>query len=570
MTTTETQEKLKRQRSPSPAPQDENTAGEGAELGRVNDERERREAKKPRIGEHVTTAVAHDSTNTVGVDEVEDKKRKRAVDEESPPAGSHLPSATSLVPSGKKRKGLPPNAATTPTLTSHNSQSSFAGTHLGSAPLQQGAGSPTLPLAHMANAGHPGLWKTLAASNKEHPMQRSSNLPPGFDELPEHERTAQQSAEDHNPEPDLYGSPVCLPLAHRGFCTFSHDSHFSKDTKQILSDATSYYPQRQLPFQIPTGKLSDTARAECYKGAVSEILWFFSRNLQNSQKYVGLSETQIKERELEYQKRSEDCPLIFQEAFKHTARGRLDKTAHLWLIPRIHNYYNTDQDGRSNLLDRIVRDLVHEFPDLHPNFLKLRNSAMEKEYLSSLRNLVSVAASGIKSTLGNPSKVEAINKDVVKQLTGPKTASRPHDLWMKSVLDRLKDEEPEMDSDDSEAAQLRRRQLAEARDIQAAWDTVYDDTKEKHGAKYAKKHRLRIEQEFRQAKFSQLGEEVQAIWEGLAVEADKAIDPTTALIGGMPFVNLVTKRFGEIAKVPLVIMIGAPDLQNPGQYLVYQ
>ncbi|KIO29008.1 hypothetical protein M407DRAFT_6486 [Tulasnella calospora MUT 4182] len=360
--------------------------------------------------------------------------------------------------------------------------------------------------------------------------QPSDGLPPGFDGLaqPSGDVSARDAVEGPTPEADPYGAPVHLPQAYRGYYS------------------TCYYPDRKIPFQIPTGKLSAKARAERYK---------------------DLADDQVAAREAEYKTLSENYPLIFREAFKHTARGRLDRAAHLWLVPRVHNYYHTSQDGRSSLLDRIVRDLVHEFPDLHPNFLKLKDSLMEKEYLTSLRNLVSVATSGIKSTLENPSKVESINRDIVKQLTGANGPSRPHDLWIKSILDRLKEDELEADNDGD--AGRRQEELAEARALEAEWTARYNQIKKVHGSKYATRHRLKHEQEFRKEKFGNLSPETQAIWDDLAEKVDSAIDPVTALVTALPFVNLVNKRFCEIAKVPMIIMVGAPDQQHPGQFLVY-
>lgn len=195
---------------------------------------------------------------------------------------------------------------------------------------------------------------------------------------------------------------------------------------------------------------------------------------------------------------------------------------------------------------------------------------MEKEYFTGLRNLVSVACSGIKSNLENPAKVEAINKEIIKRLTGAVVPSRPHDLWFKSIVNRLKEPQEEGDDENIEAAELRQKLLAEAQALQDGWETTYNRTKDLHGAKYAANHRLKLQQEYRKEKFGKAPEEEQAFWVESAAKAEKAIDPMTALMSAMPFVNLVNGRFCEIAKVPMVIMIGAPDHQNPGQYIVYQ
>lgn len=196
---------------------------------------------------------------------------------------------------------------------------------------------------------------------------------------------------------------------------------------------------------------------------------------------------------------------------------------------------------------------------------------MEKEYLTSLRNLVSVATSGIKSALENPSKVENIDKEIVKQLTGTNRPSRPHDLWATSLLDLLKTEEKEpgseLEGDDDEACQ---GQLAQARALRSGWEEAYNEVKKTEGAKHASRHRLKLQQEYWKKEFEQQSEEEQGFWVELAGKAERSLDPAAALAKALPFVNLVNRRFCEITKVPMVILVGAPDQRNPGKFVVYQ
>ncbi|KAG8925863.1 hypothetical protein FRC01_009602, partial [Tulasnella sp. 417] len=494
-------------------PRKENAVNDGPVL-----KPDRPEAKKSRIDDGIAGSVAHLDTRMSSVCPATEKKRKYDEDDGPLSANSPLPSVSSSDRASKKMKPLLSDSVNTSTSASHNIQPSTAGTQLGLAPNPPRPDSSNLPIPHILNIDHQTSNTTRI-------------LPPGFDDLADvYGLTTGEAPEHSTPEADLYGPPVHLPQAQRGYYS------------------TVYYPQRKPQFQVPTGKLSVEARAE---------------------RYQGLSEDDIKAREKEYEKKSEDCPLVFREAFKHTARARLDKVAHLWLVPRVHNYYHTHSEGRSDLLDRIVRDLVHEFADLHPNFLKLKDASMEKDYLGSLRNLVSATSSSIKSTLENPSKVEAINKEVIKHLTGSVVASRPHDLWYSSIVDRLKEEDGGMEKDEGEPGKIRQAQLAEAQALEQGWNEAYDEVKNGKGAKHASRHRLKLQQEYRKAKFGQIGEEEQRIWEENAAEADRPVDPTTALISGLPFVNLVNRRFAELAKVPLVILVGAPDHQNPGRYLVY-
>lgn len=284
------------------------------------------------------------------------------------------------------------------------------------------------------------------------------------------------------------------------------------------------------------------------------------------------------EREKKYEQLSKDCPKVFQEAFKHTSRGRLDKAAHHWLVPRVRNYYGTESDGRSGVLDRIIRDLIHEFPDLHPNFLKLKDSSMEKEYLASLRNVVSVAASGIKAALGNPSKFQNIDKDVVKFLTGNTLPPRAHDLWAKFKIKQAKEaaeqaakrEKEQPCSEPIGSRDQSENELEKPFNYPAEWDQVYAGHVKTHGKKFAANHRLKFEQDFRTERFDQLPTQEKKIWEEQAAKLEKPFDRLDIIASGMPFMNHVFKRFAEIAEVPMLVILGAPDFQNPREVVIYQ
>ncbi|KAG9017570.1 hypothetical protein FRB90_000703 [Tulasnella sp. 427] len=306
--------------------------------------------------------------------------------------------------------------------------------------------------------------------------------------------------------------------------------------------ATCYYPERTIPFVIPNGELSENARRERYR---------------------DLTDKQIAEREAAYEDLSKQCPLVFQNVFKHTARARLDRMARFWLVPRIQNYYFTPTECRKALLNRIVRDMFHEFPDLHPNFLKLKNATEERKYLIAVWNVVSHAACSLKSTLENPTKIDNIDKDIVRHLMGTAGPVRPHDLWARSLTDRPGGEA----SQDIEPGD--RPEDGDGPNVLAEWDAMFEEVKAQHGDKYASRNRLKLEQDFRKDKFSKLSEEEQKIWADLAANSDRLVDSTTALATGLPLVNLMLKRFAGIAEVPMVVILGAPDLQNPGKVLVY-
>ncbi|KAG9047219.1 hypothetical protein FS837_002781 [Tulasnella sp. UAMH 9824] len=476
----------KRALSPAPVTESGNAVNVAMQPAASLDGSEHRGAKRLKVDSPVISPGAQDTTGIAG-GVADREKRKRGDDELPSQADPSLPSVDPPARDAKRRKPQPTNPDTL-------------------------SGLPPSDREHLTTGTTPGLP----------PLNADSPVP---------ETSEQEADKLPGTESDPYGAPVHLPQASRGYYS------------------TTYYPDRKIPFQIPTGQLSSKARAERYK---------------------GLTENQIAAREAEYKARTENLPLAFREAFKHTARGRLDKVAHLWLIPRVHNYYQTKPDGRSALLDRIVRDLVHEFPDLHPNFLKLKSSSMEKEYLTSLRNLVSVAASGIKSALENPSKVEKIDKEIIKLLTGTNRPSRPHDLWATSLLDLLKTEEKETGSDiEGDDDDDREEQLAQARALKSGWEEAYNQFKKTEGAKRASRNRLKLQQEYWKSNFEMLPEKQQAVWVDLAGKADPSMDPEATLAKALPFVNLVNRRFCEITKIPMIILAGAPDPQNPGKFIVY-
>ncbi|KAG8914635.1 hypothetical protein FRC00_011930 [Tulasnella sp. 408] len=251
-----------------------------------------------------------------------------------------------------------------------------------------------------------------------------------------------------------------------------------------------------------------------------------------------LTDAEVQELEASYERQSANYPAVFQQAFKHTAHGRLDKHAHLWLIPRLYNYYHSrSREQRTALLNRIIQDLVAEFPDLHPNFLKLCDVVMENKYLDSLRNVVFVAIGGIKSTLENPSKIENIDKDMIKRLTGTTLPPRPHDLWASTELAKIQDR-PDTAPATAPGKEGSSQQVPNLKDD---WKAFLEEAKKTQGAEAGSKHRLKLQQEFRKLKFGQLPEAEQQIYIDGAKASNKPIDPVTALVSGLPFLNLVNR-----------------------------
>lgn len=195
---------------------------------------------------------------------------------------------------------------------------------------------------------------------------------------------------------------------------------------------------------------------------------------------------------------------------------------------------------------------------------------MEKEYLTSLRNTISVAASGIKSALGNPNKVEKIDKDVVKLLTGAAAPTRAHDLWATWMLKRAKEEAEEREKNGAKESEGLSEKDGKALDLLIEWKAFYNGIVKAHGKKYASDHRLKFEQEFRKKKFEELPLQERKIWEDQASKLERPFHRLDIVASGLPFINHMLRRFAELAGVPMLVLVGAPDPHNPREVIIYQ
>ncbi|KAG9044325.1 hypothetical protein FS837_008341 [Tulasnella sp. UAMH 9824] len=554
----ENKKSKKRQRSPSSDGQAGGSQG-GAEqatqqVQESDKQREKKSRKDVNFEEFVGGAVEEDGV---------DRKRKRDDDDSIPPAAMQGPTRQGIsLPEGavKKIKSIHPFP------TSSSSNASVDPHPFPIDPAEVAIRHPTVSSSRF----------TLPTRSQHSPMQEDVTTPAHDDLAQTHlailERPSPAppktyfSPDEHfySPEEPLYSpdepldpleeplDPLDEPLDPPDEPLDSHEEHgppLQLPQAQPGFYATVYYPYRTQPLQVPVGRLTERAREKRYK---------------------GLTADQIAKLEEHYESLSKSCPKVFQEAFKHTARGRLDKVAHHWLVPRVKNYYETHSDGRGGLLDRIVRDLVNEFPDLHPNFLQLKDSSMEKEYLSSLRNTISVAASGIKSALGNPNKVEKIDKDVVKLLTGTTAPTRPHDLWANWVLKKAKEEAEERErSGAKNPERLTEKDGEKSLDLLGQWKAFYDGIVKTQGKKYASDHRLKLEQDFRKKKFEDLPLAERKIWEDHASKLERPFHRLDIVASGLPFINHLLKRFAELAGVPMLVLVGAPDPHNPREVIIY-
>lgn len=151
--------------------------------------------------------------------------------------------------------------------------------------------------------------------------------------------------------------------------------------------------------------------------------------------------------------------------------------------------------------------------------------------------------------------METVDKEVIKWLTETSQPPRPHDLWARDQLEN-KDADGKPKKEPSQFAK--------------DWDVKAKQSLATLGPKAWADNRLSIEQEFRKAEFERRPGAEQEIWTRRANAKNKPVDKMTALIRGVPFATHVLKRLGDLAEVPIAILIGAPDPQDSSKLVIYQ
>lgn len=287
--------------------------------------------------------------------------------------------------------------------------------------------------------------------------------------------------------------------------------------------------------------------------------------------HVGMSTQEVATRVAEHDRAYKNCPLVFQEAFKGTARGLFDSEVHRWLVPILWNYHNRTQRGdRIQYLQSTIRDLFKVFRDLHPDFLKLKDVEMELDYHSRIRNRISTAYYQIARTLKIPGKLEFIDKEVVKYLVEGGTRQRPHDLWARAEIAKGGDESEDSGAEADKGSDAGVDEEASASTYVKDWQAEMERQKKTMSKKKWLDNRLQLEQEFRKREFAKLGETAKAFWNAQANADEKPVDEMAGLARGLPFVNLVLSRFSKLTGTPVLILVGAPDYNEPTKLVVYQ
>lgn len=274
--------------------------------------------------------------------------------------------------------------------------------------------------------------------------------------------------------------------------------------------------------------------------------------------HLGLESTEVMTKIQAIQSRAKDCPAVYHHALKSSAKGNFDAQVHWWFTPVFRNYHliGDDRQARSRYLrGSVLSDLFKQFPDLHPDYIKVRNTEMEKAYLDRICNTISSAYHQLRPKLSVPGRVEAVDKEIIKWLTEPSQPPRPHDLWARDQLD----------PNDADG-----KPKKEPSQFAKDWQVKTAECLERLGAKTWAEKRLSVEQEFRKAAFKRCPEDEKALWTRRANATNKPTDKVTAFIRGFPFATHVWRRFGELAEVPVVILVGGPDPKDSSKLVIYQ
>ncbi|KAG8915273.1 hypothetical protein FRC00_005983 [Tulasnella sp. 408] len=300
--------------------------------------------------------------------------------------------------------------------------------------------------------------------------------------------------------------------------------------------ATKYYPNRDRPLKMPTGMVTKQAYAFRYNGLESAEVMAIIQAIQD---------------------RAEECPAVYHHVLKSSAKGNFDAQVHWWFTPIFRNYHliGEDRQARSRYLrNSVLPDLFRQFPDLHPDYIKVQDTKMERAYLDRVCNTISSAYHQLRPKLAVAGRVETVDKEIIKWLTEPSQPPRPHDLWARDQLDS------------NDANGKPKKELSQfAKD----WQAKTTECLATLGAKTWVDNRLSIEQEFRKAAFAKRPEAEKDLWNRRANAKNKPVDKMTALIRGFPFATHVLRRFSDIAEVPIAILIGAPDPQDSSKLIIY-
>lgn len=195
---------------------------------------------------------------------------------------------------------------------------------------------------------------------------------------------------------------------------------------------------------------------------------------------------------------------------------------------------------------------------------------MELDYHNKIRNRISTAYYQIARTLKVPGKLEFIDKEVVKYLVEGGTRQRPHDLWARAEIAKGGDGSEESDADGDKESDAGGEEAPSTSTYVKDWQAEMELQQKTMSKKKWRDNRLQVEQEFRKREFAKLDETAKAFWDAQANADEKPVDEMAGLARGLPFVNLVLSRFSKLTGTPVLVLVGAPDYNDPQKLLVYQ
>lgn len=113
----------------------------------------------------------------------------------------------------------------------------------------------------------------------------------------------------------------------------------------------------------------------------------------------------------------------------------LDEIVEFWLCPRVYHYVRLPKGGaRSAYSNLVVAELLEEFDDLHPDYLKFKSIEAEVVYLNALKHIIHRRAHTMTTNL-KKSGYRVLEKDLdsagwkhFQKIYQPRK-KRAHDLW---------------------------------------------------------------------------------------------------------------------------------------------
>lgn len=208
--------------------------------------------------------------------------------------------------------------------------------------------------------------------------------------------------------------------------------------------------------------------------------------------------------------------------------------------------------ARAVLADKMIREFFKRFRDTHPDYLKFFNPSSVCKYVARIRNFIQGKAFQLSKVLVmsmDPSHASVVTTEhldtvINRMFLPPSNRLRAHDLWAKDENNR--------------------KQLDER------FEVIWKKKAAAVGMKAAKDQRMKDLQAFRHAEFLKLdGDEQQPWYDKAKTPPEKRFDESDWTIDGLPVLYMIVNWFSDRSGFPVLLLTGAPSLQDPGMADVF-